>query len=90
MAQKKANRAVIAGPSTYCPFCGHKCQCIKSDQMTDALRHVRYQCTNANCGGLFLATIEMACIVIPSAYPNPAVSIPFADFGQLTTPAAKA
>lgn len=79
---KKRGNQFSNGPNTKCPHCGSRANNIATKQVTAIYREARYQCQNADCGAMFLATISVDKMLHPSRTPNPDVQIPMADFGQ--------
>lgn len=61
---------------THCPHCGAMCRTVKSDQIGPTYREVLYDCSNPDCGHVFVATIIPVRTIFPSSTPNPEIRLP--------------
>lgn len=59
-----------------CPICLGKAKARSSRMMSRTLREITYRCENDNCGHVYVANLEVVRTLVPSAMPNPDVSIP--------------
>lgn len=74
---KKTQRPRI--PSISCPHCGARSIVRHSEQVTPIYRELRLNCDNDRCGHTFLIGLSIIRTIRPSARPNPAVQLPFAN-----------
>lgn len=59
-----------------CPHCGHRAAARSGHTLTPLYRERTYQCTNHECGHVYIVAMEVLRTVSPSAMPNPNVHIP--------------
>lgn len=69
---------------TRCPHCGSQCDSIRTVQVTPLYREVVYQCRNADCQCMFVASIVPVKTIFASKQPNQDVRMP----GSVLMPAA--
>ncbi len=50
--------------------------------MSRTMREITYRCENDECGHVYVATLEVVRTIVPSAVPNPDVSIPLSPAVQ--------
>lgn len=62
--------------STHCPHCRHRAVARTSREMSITMREITFVCKNLQCGHIWVATLEAARTVSPSAIPNLAVRLP--------------
>jgi Ner family transcriptional regulator len=51
--------------TTVCPICKTKAKTLRTEQQTETVRKVVYQCANAECAHVFEAQIVMTRTVVP-------------------------
>jgi hypothetical protein len=64
-----------------CPHCNHFARIRSSKALTPTYIELRFECTDAACGHIWLAGMEVLRTLCPSSQPNPDVSIPLAAAG---------
>ncbi len=62
--------------STYCPHCRSRANARTSKEMSLTMREITFVCKNLQCGHIWVATLEAARTLSPSAIPNLAVKLP--------------
>jgi len=62
---------------TPCPHCGKPGRIRSSRPVTPLYSQVRFECSNRECGHVWLAGLGVLHTLYPSASPNPEVHIPF-------------
>jgi transcriptional regulator NrdR family protein len=70
-------RATI--PSITCPHCKSRASIRTSSAVSDLFRQIRFRCENDECGHVFAADLVVVRTIVPSAIPNPAIKLPFAN-----------
>lgn len=78
-----------------CPHCKTFARARSSQMLTETYREVRFECTNDECGFVWVAGMEYVRALCPSDTPNPDIHIPFvtarrrpADASDPATPVA--
>jgi hypothetical protein len=76
-----------------CPHCGKFARGRSSDVLTPTYREVRFECTNDDCGHVWVSGLEVLRTLCPSDTPNPDIQIPLAAairtaINDTTTPIA--
>ncbi|WP_175037929.1 ogr/Delta-like zinc finger family protein [Burkholderia contaminans] len=69
-------RCVVARITIKCPVCLGRTTARSSRAMSRTMREITYRCENDECGHVYIATLEVVRTLVPSAMPNPEVSIP--------------
>lgn len=59
-----------------CPHCGSIGRARSSYRITSIYTEYRIDCTNDECGHVWLAGVEVLRSLIPSSVPNPNIDIP--------------
>ena len=72
-----------------CPHCGALSAIRSSRRITSLYSELRFECPNADCGHVWVASLGVLHTLYPSASPNPEVHIPFAA-GRESAPAKTA
>lgn len=62
-----------------CPHCGARAIIRTSEQMSQTMRQLTYQCRDPECGHTFLVGAEILRTLSPSAKPNPTVLLPISQ-----------
>lgn len=65
-----------------CPVCLGGSTARSSRAMSRTMREITYRCENDDCGHVYVATLEVVRTLVPSAVPNPEVSIPLSPAVQ--------
>lgn len=66
-------------PSIKCPDCGSRMQARTSSDITATCREIQFRCNNDDCGGAYVAQLEIIRIVRPSDRPNPDIHLPLTN-----------
>lgn len=65
-----------------CPHCGSLAKMRTTRAVTPLFRELRFQCTNVDgddaCGHTFVAALTIERTIVPSARPNPRITLPIA------------
>ncbi len=69
----------ISTLSIRCPHCKAKAATRSSREITPIYREVYLACSNVLCGHTYKASIAVVSTISPSAIPDPAIAIPFAE-----------
>ena len=64
------------GTRMACPMCRASSEIRTSYMPSETMRETFYQCTNVECGCMFVFTGEITRLLNPGATPNPKVNIP--------------
>jgi len=67
---------------TKCPHCQAKANIRDSEQQSDLVRKIKFQCTDPDCGHTFISLLSVCKTLSPSAKPNPKVNIPLSEKAQ--------
>lgn len=59
-----------------CLHCKAQAEIRTSRMLSDSMRESTYQCTNVECGHTFVAVTEVVRTLVPSATPDPSVTLP--------------
>ncbi len=59
-----------------CPHCRAPLKVRDSESLTPLCREIRYQCSNLECGGTYVADLTISRMIAPSQLPNPRIKLP--------------
>lgn len=59
-----------------------------SEQLTPLCREIRYQCTELECSGSYVADLTITRMIAPSNRPNPRIKLPIGALNRRAAPAA--
>lgn len=62
-----------------CPHCGSSAAIRSSRRITPLYSEVRFECSNEDCGHVWIASLGVLHTLYPSGIPNPDVQIPVAS-----------
>jgi hypothetical protein len=60
-----------------CPHCRTRANARSSRELSVTLREITFMCLNPECGHTYIANIEFARTLSPSAIPNLTLKLPF-------------
>lgn len=58
-----------------CPHCSAPARIRTSRAVTPLYRQMNLQCTNVDCGHTYAAALEILYSIVPSAHPNPEITL---------------
>jgi len=59
-----------------CPHCATRAVARSSQELSDTMREITYACLNPICGHTYVARLEVARTLSPSAVPKSGINIP--------------
>lgn len=62
-----------------CPHCNARTRVTKTQAMSDTMKEITYQCTDHECGHVFVAALEVLRTVSLSSKPKQGVQIPISE-----------
>ncbi len=62
-----------------CPHCRARATVRHSEEETLLSREIRFRCENDGCGHAFVAQLVILRTLVPSAQPNPEVTLPLCN-----------
>lgn len=62
-----------------CPHCNARTRVTKTQAMSDTMKEITYQCTDHECGHVFVASLEVLRTVSLSSKPKQGVQIPISE-----------
>lgn len=66
-------------PAISCPHCDAKSIVRTSNDVTNMVREIRFECTNGDCGHSFVGQLSVIRTIRPSRTPRESVKLPFAN-----------
>lgn len=62
-----------------CPHCKSRATARSSQEKTETMREITYQCIDVECGYTYVASLEVVRGLSPSGKPNQAVHVPMSQ-----------